>query len=242
MTSELINYSKKMPKKYRENFDYYNPNPDMIQHPFQVSIVGRTGCGKSTLLINMINQCKCFTKIIIYCKLTEEAMYRYLQDELGDDNVIITNDINDLPSLKDVKNYDEDEEKSPLVSWINDNEQILVVFDDCMTKKKQDKIVEYFSIGRKCNISSIYISQSYFKIPPVIRANCRYFFIRGINSKLTLRKILSDKTIIHIDLLYKIYKDATEEKGSFFKIDCDTEPNKMFGRNFIKNYQVEQDD
>lgn len=51
----------------------------------------------------------------------------------------------------------------------------LMVFDDCVTEKKQESIEEFFVRGRKKNAFVIYITQSYYSTPTDIRKNCNYF-------------------------------------------------------------------
>ena len=44
------------------------------------------------------------------------------------------------------------------------------------TKKLSPIVIELFSRGRKLNISLVFISQSYFKIPKSIRLNANTLF------------------------------------------------------------------
>ena len=66
--------------------------------------------------------------------------------------------------------------------------KVLIVFDDMIAdminNKKLNLIVtELFIRGRKLNISIVFITQSYFKVPKDIRLNSRPFFIRKIPNK-----------------------------------------------------------
>ena len=59
--------------------------------------------------------------------------------------------------------------------------KILIVFDDVIAdmiqNKKLDSIVtELFIRGRKLNISLVFITQSYFKVPKDVRLNTTHFF------------------------------------------------------------------
>ena len=54
--------------------------------------------------------------------------------------------------------------------------RVLIVFDDMIADVKSNEklshiVTESFSKGRKFNISLIFISQSYFKVPKIIRLN-----------------------------------------------------------------------
>ena len=66
---------------------------------------------------------------------------------------------------------------------LNKENKILIVFDDMIDdmihNKKLDSIVtELFITGRKLNISLVFITQSYFKVPEDVRVNTTHFFYR----------------------------------------------------------------
>ena len=59
-----------------------------------------------------------------------------------------------------------------------------------ITNKKLNSIVtELFIRGRKLNISLVFITQSYFKVPKDVRLNTAHFFISKISNKRELRDI-----------------------------------------------------
>ena len=56
--------------------------------------------------------------------------------------------------------------------------------------KKLDSIVtELFVRGKKLNISLVFITQSYFKVPKDVRLNTTYFFVAKIPNKRELQQI-----------------------------------------------------
>ena len=60
--------------------------------------------------------------------------------------------------------------------------KILIVFDDMIAdminnKKLNSIVTEFFIRGRKLNISIVFITQSYFKVPKNVRLNSTHFFI-----------------------------------------------------------------
>ena len=72
--------------------------------------------------------------------------------------------------------------------------KVLIVFDDMIAdminNKKLDSIVtELFTRSRKINISIVFISQSYFKVPKDVRLNTTHFFIMKIPNKRELDKL-----------------------------------------------------
>ena len=65
------------------------------------------------------------------------------------------------------------------------NRKVLIVFDDMIAdminNKKLDSVVtELFIRGSKVNISIVFISQSYLKVPKDVRLNTTHFFIMEI--------------------------------------------------------------
>ena len=72
--------------------------------------------------------------------------------------------------------------------------KILIVFDhmiaDMIHNKKLNSIVtELFIRGRKLNISLVFITQSYFKVPKDVTLNTSHFFIAEIANKRELQQI-----------------------------------------------------
>ena len=72
--------------------------------------------------------------------------------------------------------------------------KILIVFDDMIadmiSNSSLDSIVtELFIRGRKLNISLVFITQSYFKVPKDVRLNTTHFFITKILNKRELQQI-----------------------------------------------------
>ena len=72
--------------------------------------------------------------------------------------------------------------------------EILIVFDDMiadiMTNKKfQATVKELFIRCRKLSISLVFITQSYFSIPKVVRLNSIHYLIMKINNKRELQDI-----------------------------------------------------
>ena len=77
--------------------------------------------------------------------------------------------------------------------------KILIVFDDMiadmMSNNKLNSIViELFIRGRKLNISLVFITQSYFKLPKEVRLNTTHFFIAKISNKRELQQIAINRS------------------------------------------------
>ena len=58
-----------------------------------------------------------------------------------------------------------------------EDNQKLVIFDDYVCEKNQNKIIDYFIQGRHKNCSVVYLSQSFYKTPRDIRLNCSHYCV-----------------------------------------------------------------
>ena len=91
-----------------------------------------------------------------------------------------------------------------------------------INNKKLDSIVtELFIRGRKRNISIVFITQSYFKVPKDVRLNStHHFFIMEIPNKRELQQIaLNHSSDIDFKDFMKIYKKHPKEPYSFLVND-----------------------
>ena len=96
------------------------------------------------------------------------------------------------------------------------------VFDDDMiadminNEKLNPVVTELFIRGRKLNISIVFITQSYFKVPKDVRLSSTYFLIMKIPSKRELQQIaLNHLSDIDFKDFIKIYKKCAAEPYSF---------------------------
>ena len=107
----------------------------------------------------------------------------------------------------------------------NKEDKILIVFDDMIAdmihnEKLNSIVTELFIRGRKLNISLVFITQSYFKVPKDVRLNTSHFVIAKIPSKRKLQQIAINHSsdIITKDFA-NIYRKCTDEPYSFLVID-----------------------
>ena len=101
----------------------------------------------------------------------------------------------------------------------------LIVFDDMiadiMTNKKFQAIIkELFIRCRKLNISLVFITQSYFFVPKVVRLNSTHYLIMKINNRKELQNIaINHSADIDYQDFMKIYRECTKEPFNFLTID-----------------------
>ena len=72
--------------------------------------------------------------------------------------------------------------------------KILIVFDDMIAdmihnKKFNSVVTELFIRDRKLNISLVFITQSYFKVPEDVRVNTTYFLLQKYLTKENFNKL-----------------------------------------------------
>lgn len=179
-----------------------NPNykDHKIDLPFRGLVCCGSGGGKSNLVMNLLFLMnKTFHKIII-CTKAEEPLYTYLKDKIKDVEIYYQGQIPEFEKL--------------------DKQNGLVIFDDLCLDKDQSKIGEMFIRGRKLNYSMIYISQSFYQTPKLIRQNCNYIWLgRGL-MKRDLNTILSEFALgLEKNELESMYNDLTRECMNFMMID-----------------------
>ena len=213
------------------NFDdYTNENkiehnskwPYIRDHPYRILIVGGSGSGKANALLNLINNQPYIKILYLYAKDPYETKYQYLinkREKVGLDHfkepktfIEYSNDMEDV--FKNIENYNPGKKR-----------KILTVFDDMIgdminNKKLNPVVTELFIRGRKLNISIVFITQSYFKVPKDVRLNSTHFFIMKIPNKRELQQIaLNHSFDITFKDFIKIYKKYTAEPYSFLVND-----------------------
>ena len=103
--------------------------------------------------------------------------------------------------------------------------KILTGFDDMIADMMNDKnlswiVTELFIRDRKLNISLVFTTQSYFKVPKDVRLNSTHFSIMKISNKRELQQIaLNHSSDIDSKDFIKIYKECTAKPYSFLVVD-----------------------
>ena len=162
-----------------ENKNGHNKNwlciPD---HPYRILIIGGSGSENTNVLLNLIEKQPDIDKIYSYAKDPYEEKYQYLirireKVDIYHYNVPrayieYSNGMRNIYKNVDYSNPDKEN-------------KTLIVFDDMIAdmihnKKLNSIVTELFIRGRKLNISLVFITQSYFKVPKDVRLNATHFF------------------------------------------------------------------
>ena len=108
-------------------------------------------------------------------------------------------------------------------------------------KKLNSIVTELFIRCRKLNISLVFISQSYFKVPKDVRNNSTHFFIMKILNKRELQQIaINHSSDINFKDFINIYKKFTDKPYSLLIIDTTLRSNNPL--RFRKNLNITNDD
>jgi hypothetical protein len=174
-----------------------------------------------------------FANVYIYTKNKDEPIYQWLEEKIPS-GLTIREGLDELPNLQ--------KDKNGIVKGFEQNEQSLVIFDDLVLEKDQSKIEQMFIRGRKIagGISIMYLTQSYFKCPKIIRINCTYIILKKLASTRDLNLILSDYNLgVSKETLLEIYKYCTRVKEDFLLLDLDAVPEDRFRHNLLEIIDIE---
>ena len=100
--------------------------------------------------------------------------------------------------------------------------KVLIIFDDMIAdminnNKLNPIVTELFIRGRKLNISIVFITQSYFKVPKDVRLNSTHFSIMKIPNKRELQQIaLNHSPDIDFKDFMKFIKNALKNHTLFW--------------------------
>ena len=213
------------------NFDDYT-NENIIEHnskwtyipdhPYRILIICGSGSGKTNALLNLINNQPDIDKIYLYAKDPYEKKYQYLINKR--ENVGL-NHFSDPKAFMEYSNDMQDVFKSIEDYNPIKKRKILIIFDDMIAdmisnNKLNSIVTELFIRSRKLNISIVFITQSYFKVPKDVRLNSTHFFIMKISNKTELQKIaLNRSSAIDFKDFMNIYKKYTKEPYTFLVND-----------------------
>jgi len=217
------NVAKFLTKQHNPSYDKHH-----IKIPFRMLIVGNSGSGKTSTLMNLIyNMPNTFEEIIICCKSKHEPLYEFLEDKYSKD--------------KSIKIMEFNKEGLPDIDKMDKGQQRLLIYDDLVNEKDQKGICESFIRARKKNCSLCYLSQSYYAVPKLIRANLTYIIIKQLSSLKNLTMVLREYSLgVDKKVFKEIYDDATSDKMNFLLLDLEGDKDKRFRSGFNDYYVVEE--
>ena len=235
-------------KQSKQKHHFTLPSPSL-----RCLIIGSSNCGKTCLLLKLLldqgwldyNDLYIYSnslyqpeyklmKNVFQKGYTKENVKDFLKKGMGDiDKFIQTIPRKSHKPAINLNMYDTSE-IIPDPKDINPKRKSLIVFDDIMTEKNQDPASAYYTRGRHNNVSCIYISQNYHRLPrQTIRTNCNFLILFNIPKK-DLQNIYND--IISNDMSWEEFNSFCQEvfrtKYSFVAINKDA--NVLDGK-YYKN-------
>ena len=215
--------------------DYVNENktehdknwPYIPDKPHRILIIGRSGSGKTNVLLNLIENQPYHNQYQYLINKRQSVGINHFKDPKA--FIEYSNDMRDV--YKNINYYNPDKEN-----------KISIVFNDMIAamihNKKLDSIVtELFIRGRKFNISLVFITKSYFKVPKDVRLNTTHFFISKIPNNRELQQIaINQSSDISTKDFTNIYRKGTAEPYSFLVNDTTLASDNplRFRRLFLK--------
>ena len=169
-----------------ENKTKHNKNwPYTPDHPYRILVVRGSGSGKTNVLLNLVENQPGIDKIYLYAKDPHEAKCQYLINKRESVGI---NHLNNPKAFIEYSNDMHDAYKNNDGYNPDKGKKILIVFDDMIAdmidnKKLNSIVTELFIRGRKLNISLVFITQSYFKVPKDVTLNTAHFFMSKIPNK-----------------------------------------------------------
>ena len=205
----MINFDDYFNEKKPEHNKNWLHTPDQ---PYRILVISGSGSGKTNALLNLTEKPTRIDKIYSYTKDPYEAKYQYLiniREKVGidhfDDPKAFIEYSNDMHYVyKNIDEYNLDKER-----------EILIVFDDMIADMISNKKLNSI-VNEKINISLVFITQSYFKVPKDVRLNTSHFFIAKIPNKRELQQIaINHSSDINTKDFANIYRKCTAEPYSF---------------------------
>jgi len=222
-----------------------------IPNNFRMLIVGPSGCGKTYLLLKMLLQPNYldYENIIIFSPTITQSEFKLL--EYAFNNCLTKKDIIDIFDTQFtfdqemtiasiVENIKEQRKRTDNTitiemfkkcdklmdpSKLPRNKKNLIVFDDAVNLKSQDKMKAYFTRGRHSNCNAIYLSQNYYDLDKnSIRGNSNFYVFFRLPHK--------DKDSIYRDLFSNVLdkelfneevRDCWRQKYSYIALNKENE-------------------
>lgn len=189
-------------------------NGPLLPNDIRALICGKSGCGKSNLMLSLLfdsNGVR-FKNVCVYSKSLFQPKYRFLKTVLD--------------GVKSVGYY-QYTENDEIVSPEDAPCHTVFIFDDVATQK-QNKIRDFFSMGRHAQVNCFYLCQTYSRIPKQLIRDNANLIILFEQDDLNLRHVYRD----HINgVTYETFKSICEEcwktKYGFLVIDKDNEKGRL---------------
>jgi hypothetical protein len=160
--------------------------------------------------------------LYIISKHLEQPKYRFIEDfyhKLEEK----TNKKCKTTDFKILKVFSNDLDELPYPEEMDSDMNNVVLLDDLMLERDQNKMVDFFIKGRHSNVTVLYLAQSFFQIPRKIRLNSSLFCLFNIPSQTDIVRIHSEVSPdIDKQEFIKMFRKAMSKNYNFLMIDTST--------------------
>jgi hypothetical protein len=202
--------------------------------------IGKSGSGKSNVVANMLTKKEFmkdfFDEIYLFSPTAKsDDLVEHLN--LKDERIIDNLDESSIIKLNKIVDDNTEKIKKNGIKNTAKNSKILIICDDCISEKvfiKSNILSKLATAGRHALISTIICSQSYTKVPRVIRLQAQGMIVfPSSNDELDLLcEDLCPAGMSKKDFL-ELIKYATEERYSFLFVNHHVKnPKEKFRKNF----------
>lgn len=193
---EVISQKIKLPVKNIDNFTVDGEVKEgrhgyLFPDSFRCLITGPSNCGKTNVLFNLLTDKNGlrFNNVYIFAKSLHQPKY-----------VLLEKILSEVPEVGYFK-FDANED---LIPPHEAKPHSVFIFDD-ISCEKHDGIRTYFAMGRHSDIDSIYIGQTYSKIPKqLIRDNANILVVFK-QDELNLKHLYIDH--VNVDMTFENFKN-----------------------------------
>ena len=181
-------------KTKRERKDI-NLNTLAPRWPFRMVVCGASGCGKTNMVIDLIERFLPWTALGVYARHLDNKQYTQFRERIQKYEKKKKAEVSTWADTLDAV--------VPVDDLCPDN-RTLILFDDFVMAKDQSIIEDYFTRARHKNCSVIYICQSWYNTPKVVRLNASHVAVfKGANG--------FDKTGIWKDVCSSMKREVFDE-------------------------------
>jgi len=215
MSFKVTNFYEKCDDDTNEVYRYPNEDTVKIKLPMRAVVLGPSGTGKTNLAVNLIPAIGIWKKIIILAKNLDQPLYNFVTKRIGEieKEQKISNLLLKIDSIADL----------PPLDSFSPKENTLLIVDDFVADDPKSLIPlnEIWMRGRGKGISPVFISQSYYDTPKMIRKNSDYLFVKELGNPLDLGRISREYAMgcTAKEIAAKYEKTIDGDFTSFFMVD-----------------------
>lgn len=239
-STEIVDLYRVIPRRFLPpRPTYANYSKVKIELPFRMAICGASGSRKTQLAINLVRIIGAWNRIYLFAKDLKEPLYRYMIDwfeklqkklKLKEPILYYSNDVGELPSP----------------DALDRTMSNLVIVDDmiCEGANALKNVSEYFVRGRKQNCSVMFITQSYYHMPKLLRSNCDLIALMRVNTGRDLGRITSEYSLgVDKAQLAELYRYCANsgDRNAFFLIDVANPDMNLRFRCGFKGIRLQDD-